>query len=144
VAEKHWWNEFQMDSKLGPDQAKHWRDSGLIIHKPDPVKGSTEPAHIMWGVPKLWESMTESDWKALKLETQRDGKEGDEAAVAELTMISKSSLGDDPMAGGSAEGKTPKEIQNAFYEEIKTQPAINFPQKVHGSQDRLHRATIEN
>ena len=30
VAEKHWWNEYQMDREIGIAQAKHWRDSGLI------------------------------------------------------------------------------------------------------------------
>lgn len=122
VTQKHWWNEYQMDTQIGEAQAKHWRESGLIISKPDPVTGSTDPAHIVWGVPKMWESMTEADWKALRLETQRDAKEGDEEAVAELSGLSRSSLGDGSEAKEPV-GKTPEEIQTAFHAEIQKQPS---------------------
>ena len=65
--------------------------------------------------------MTESDFKALRLETQREGKDGDEEAVAELSGISKASITDSDKPAAS---KTHKQIQAEFAEEIKSQPDV--------------------
>ena len=121
IAEKHWWNAWQMDSNLGPEVGAHWRESGNIQKKPCPVTGSKADEHVIWGVPKIWEAMTESDFKALRLETQREGKDGDEEAVAELSGISKASITDSDKPAAS---KTHKQIQIEFADDIKSQPDV--------------------
>ena len=121
-AEKHWFNEFQMDREMGPTIGKHWRDSKLLTVRPDPVTGSTHPDHVVYGVPKLWESMTEEDIKQMVLESSRDAVQGDDQAIQELSDLTKSkTMEDDPEKTKVA--MSPAEIQQAFINDIKGNPA---------------------
>ena len=123
IAEKHWWNEFQMDSKLGVKVGKHWRDSKLLQRRPCPVTGSELDEHAVYGVPKLWESLCEEDLKLLRLETQREAQAGDLEAVAEFSALTKDGIKD---GGDQTEDKgplTPKQAQEAFQEDLTKSPA---------------------
>jgi hypothetical protein len=123
IAEKHWWNEFQMDGKLGPTVGKHWRDSGLIQRKCCPVTQSDKPEHCIWGVPKLWESLTESDYKALRLETEREANQGDSEAMTEFANLNKNSIEGGDSAAAAAAVKTPKELEAELMLDVKSQPS---------------------
>ena len=125
IAEKHWWNEFQMEQKLGPTVSKHWIESGSLAKKPCPVTGSTLPEHVVFGVPKLWESLTEDDLKLLRLETERDAIAGDAEAVAELSGLSKASIDDAEGAEEEKKKLTPEETLAAFIEDLKSAPSTH-------------------
>ena len=122
IAEKHWWNEFQLDTKLGPAVGKHWRDSALLQRRPCPVTGSEEASHLVYGVPVLWESLTENDLKLLRLETAREAQTGDAEAITEFSDISRASLTDAGTADGTKE-LTPKAHQEAFIEDLAKSPS---------------------
>jgi len=122
MAEKHWLNEFQMNRDMGAGVAKHWRDSNLLIMKPDPVTGSDLPEHVVYGVPRFWESMSEEDFKQLALESKRDAVQGDDEAIQELAALNKAGVPQDDPGRPKAE-KTPAEVQQEYIDNIKAQPA---------------------
>ena len=126
--DKHWWNEWQMDQQLGEVVGKMWRESGIIKAKPCPITRSEEDAHKIWGVPVLWESLTEEDFKALRLETQGEGKAGDENLLANFSGLNQNTAqaiidGKDPAKASEpaikVESKTPEEILDEKMADIK-------------------------
>ena len=135
IANKIWMNEWQMDAKLGSQVADYWRKSGLLQKKACPVTGSVADEHAIYGVPQLWESLTEEDLKLLKLETSREAQAGDEEAMEELANMNKGSLTEGGQDAPPSE-KTPAQLQAEYETNIAATPATYLRQY----QD--HRTTL--
>ena len=81
-----------MDKEMGPDVGELWRKPNTLKRFPCPVTNKTEDFCSVWRVPKAWQSMTEDDIKAMQLESERDGKEGDEDIVQLTSSMSAGSF----------------------------------------------------
>ena len=75
-----------MYTGLGPEKAKHWRESKQLASRADSLTGSKEEKHIEYAVPVEWESISESDLTRLRLAMQVDATEEEIAAIEEIVV----------------------------------------------------------
>ena len=76
-----------MNSELGIAKATHWRECGLVPWQPDSLTGSTDPAHIEWGVPHNWASMSMADLRKLTVKATGDATEEDAVNLNDVAAL---------------------------------------------------------
>ena len=98
-----WFAEEAMDLKLGPEKAKHWRESDLLPTRPDRITGSRERYHIEYGCPEDYESYTETDLRQLKVRVEAELHEEDLEALRKSMTLGTNAAKNILMPGSSTD-----------------------------------------
>ena len=82
-----WWSKYKMDMEMGPVKAAAWRESKVLVERPDPVTGLSGEDHVEYKVSMDWEKKTASDLHSAKFESSCNGDEQDMATLQESGSI---------------------------------------------------------
>ena len=126
----HWWSEEQMDQKLGPKKALHWRESKVLPTRPDRVTKSSDRWLVEYGCPEDWEQYTEEQLRELKTKVESELEQEDIDVLnaqmklgTSLTMSlgegPKDSTGAEPSTGSSPPIVTDAQIMATKMESLK-------------------------
>ena len=82
-----WMSWKKMNDELGEEKAEDWRECGKLRWRPDSMTGKTEVKKREYAIPQDYETMTESDWNAMKTFSEQEGKVEDMDAMDSFAKL---------------------------------------------------------
>ena len=122
-----WMSKHEMDLKLGAVKAEHWRASGKLEKRADPVSHSMEEDLVEYKVYNDWGRSEEGGGCKISYDSAADGDEQDLKNI--LGMSSSSGVRSTPTTPAPAikkEPKTEKQLEDEKVEQLLADPCVHI------------------